>query len=205
MQSIYHLLTTALSMAITVYIAVIVVGVVLSWLIAFNVINRRNQLVYTVADLCHQATEPALRPIRRRLPLFGGMDISPLVLILGLTFLRDVVLRATSLQSLLWLTLAYVMMLITLYIWLVIIGAILSWLIAFDVINRRNPLVYTIAEGLYRITEPALRPIRNLLPDLGGLDVSPVILIVALIILREGINQLLLLFIQSGIAQLAGL
>ena len=52
-------------------------------------------------------------------------------------------------------------------------------------VNRRNRAVYTIADSLYRLTEPALRPIRKVLPDLGGLDISPVILILGLIFLRD--------------------
>ena len=79
----------------------------------------------------------------------------------------------------------FIAMVITLYIWVVIIGAVLSWLIAFDVVYRRNRAVYTIADSLYRLTEPALRPIRKVLPDLGGLDISPVILILGLIFLRD--------------------
>jgi YggT family protein len=79
----------------------------------------------------------------------------------------------------------FIAMVITLYIWVVIISAVLSWLIAFDVVNRRNRAVYTIADSLYRLTEPALRPIRKVLPDLGGLDISPVILILGLIFLRD--------------------
>ena len=81
--------------------------------------------------------------------------------------------------------LSFISMVITLYMWVIIIGAILSWLIAFDVINRRNQVVFTIADSLHRITEPALRPIRRYMPDLGGIDISPVILILALIFLRD--------------------
>jgi YggT family protein len=81
--------------------------------------------------------------------------------------------------------LSFISMVITLYMWVIIIGAILSWLIAFDVINRRNQVVYMIADSLHRITEPALRPIRRYMPDLGGIDISPVILILVLIFLRD--------------------
>jgi YggT family protein len=81
--------------------------------------------------------------------------------------------------------LGFIAMVITLYIWVLIIGAILSWLIAFDVVNRRNRAVYTIADTFYRLTEPALRPIRRVLPDLGGVDISPVILILGLIFIRD--------------------
>lgn len=70
------------------------------------------------------------------------------------------------------------------YIWLLIAAAILSWLIAFNVVNTRNQVVATVGDFLYRITEPALRPIRNLMPNLGGIDISPVILILIIIFIR---------------------
>ena len=75
--------------------------------------------------------------------------------------------------------------LISIYIWLLIASAVLSWLIAFNVVNTRNPIVHNVGEFLYRVTEPLLRPIRNMLPNLGGIDVSPVILIIGLLFLRQ--------------------
>ena len=74
---------------------------------------------------------------------------------------------------------------ITLYIWILIASAILSWLVAFNVVNQRNPIVANLGEFLYRITEPALRPIRAFLPNLGGIDISPVILILLLLFLQR--------------------
>ncbi|MPZ39903.1 MAG: YggT family protein [Rhizobiales bacterium] len=73
---------------------------------------------------------------------------------------------------------------LVLYIYLLVAAAVLSWLIAFNVVNMRNQFVAMVADFLYRITEPALRPIRNLLPNLGGIDISPVILIFIIIFLR---------------------
>jgi YggT family protein len=75
--------------------------------------------------------------------------------------------------------------LIDIYIWLLIASAVLSWLIAFNVVNARNPIVHNVGEFLFRITEPLLRPIRNMLPNLGGIDVSPVIPIIGLLFLRQ--------------------
>ena len=69
---------------------------------------------------------------------------------------------------------------VQLFIYVLIASAVLSWLVAFNVVNVRNPIVAQIGEVLYRITEPVLRPIRNLLPNLGGIDISPVILILLL-------------------------
>jgi YggT family protein len=72
---------------------------------------------------------------------------------------------------------------IWLYIYIVIASAILSWLIAFNVVNTRNDFVRGIGNFLYRITEPALAPIRALLPSMGGIDISPIILIIGLMFL----------------------
>jgi YggT family protein len=72
-----------------------------------------------------------------------------------------------------------------LYMWIVIAAAIFSWLVAFHVVNTRNQAIATIGEFLYRITEPALRPIRNVLPNLGGIDVSPVILFLIIIFIQR--------------------
>jgi len=74
---------------------------------------------------------------------------------------------------------------IWLYIWVLIAAAIMSWLVAFNVVNPQNQVVRNIGEVLYRLTEPALRPIRNLLPNLGGIDISPVILILLLLFIRN--------------------
>ena len=71
-----------------------------------------------------------------------------------------------------------------LYIWVVIAAAIFSWLVAFHVVNTRNQVVGMIGELLYRITEPVLRPIRNMLPNLGGIDISPVIFFLIIIFIR---------------------
>ena len=70
------------------------------------------------------------------------------------------------------------------YIWLLIAAAVLSWLVAFNVVNARNQVVAMVGDFLYRITEPLLRPIRSVLPDLGGIDISPVVLILIIIFIR---------------------
>jgi len=78
-----------------------------------------------------------------------------------------------------------ILLALQLYMYLVIAAAIMSWLIAFNVINTRNQLVGMLSEFLYRITEPALRPIRQLLPNLGGIDISPVILFFIIIFIER--------------------
>ena len=74
---------------------------------------------------------------------------------------------------------------VSLYIWILFFAVITSWLINFNVINTSNRAVYTIVDILYKLTEPALKPIRRLLPNLGGLDLSPVVLILLLYFIRD--------------------
>ena len=74
-----------------------------------------------------------------------------------------------------------ILLVLQIYVYLLIAAAILSWLVAFGIVNTRNHAVATVGDFLYRITEPVLRPIRNSLPNLGGIDISP--LIVVLIIM----------------------
>jgi len=78
-----------------------------------------------------------------------------------------------------------ILLILDLYVWLLIASAILSWLIAFNVVNTRNQLVAGIAEFLYRITEPVLAPIRRMMPNLGGLDISPIILILIIYLIQK--------------------
>lgn len=73
--------------------------------------------------------------------------------------------------------LGFISYLITLYTYVVIAGVVMSWLMAFGVINVHNPMVRSIWEALNAVTEPLLKPIRNMLPNLGGLDLSPIILL----------------------------
>jgi YggT family protein len=76
------------------------------------------------------------------------------------------------------------------YIWALIISAVLSWLIAFNIVNTHNRFVQIVGDFLYRITEPLLYPIRRMLPNMGGLDLSPLILIFAIMFLQSFLRHL---------------
>jgi YggT family protein len=79
---------------------------------------------------------------------------------------------------------------INLFIWALIISAVMSWLVAFGVLNMHNRVVYMIGDFFHRITEPALAPIRRILPNLGGVDISPLVLILLLVFARRLIGEL---------------
>jgi len=74
---------------------------------------------------------------------------------------------------------------VSLYIWILIINAIISWLVAFNILNTSNRFVYSVLDVSYRLTAPALNYIRKFLPNLGSIDISPVVLILALMFLRN--------------------
>ena len=84
-----------------------------------------------------------------------------------------------------------VLVAINIYVFILIASAVMSWLLAFNVLNARNQFVAMLAEFLYRVTEPALRPIRRFIPHLGGIDVSPVVLILVLYFFQILLNSVL--------------
>ena len=84
------------------------------------------------------------------------------------------------------------------FVWLVIISAILSWLVAFNVINQYNQFVNMIGTALYRLTEPALRPIRRILPNLGGIDISPIVLILVIFFLQMVLQNVRVSLLTGG-------
>jgi YggT family protein len=77
--------------ALDIYVYVIIAMAVFSWLVAFNVVNQRNQAVATIGDVLYRLTEPLLRPIRRLSPSMSGLDLSPLVLLLGIFLLQRII------------------------------------------------------------------------------------------------------------------
>ena len=77
------------------------------------------------------------------------------------------------------------MLALNFYVWIIIGSAVMSWLIAFNVVNTRNQFVAMVWEMLHKLTEPALRPIRNFLPNFGGIDISPVILLFLIFFLQR--------------------
>tara|TARA_Y100000590_G_scaffold327179_1_gene371437 strand:+ start:43 stop:333 length:291 start_codon:yes stop_codon:yes gene_type:complete len=87
MKSIFILLDSL----ITIYLWIIIINAILSWLVAFNILNTQNRFVFSVLDATYKMTDPALNKIRRFIPTFGSIDVSPVILILLLMFLRNII------------------------------------------------------------------------------------------------------------------
>ena len=87
MKSIFVLLDSI----ITIYLWIIIINALLSWLVAFNILNTQNRFVFSILDATHKMTDPALNKIRSFIPTFGSIDVSPVILILILMFLRNLI------------------------------------------------------------------------------------------------------------------
>jgi YggT family protein len=74
-----------------IYIWILIINAIVSWLVAFNILNTSNRFIYSLLDVSHKLTDPPLNFIRRYLPNLGSIDISPVILILGLMFLRNLI------------------------------------------------------------------------------------------------------------------
>ena len=92
MKSIFILLDSI----ITIYLWIIITNAILSWLVAFNILNTQNRFVFSILDATYKMTDPALNKIRRYIPTFGSIDISPVILILLLMFLRNIIFEIFS-------------------------------------------------------------------------------------------------------------
>jgi YggT family protein len=88
-----------------------------------------------------------------------------------------------------------ILLILNLYVWVIIAGAIFSWLVAFNVVNPRNQFVMTFSNVLYQLTEPLLRPIRRFMPNLGAIDISPIILLLGIFLLQ----RIILLYIYPNV------
>ena len=87
MKSLFILLDSI----ITIYLWIIIINAVLSWLVAFNILNTQNRFVFAVLDATYKMPDPVLNKIRRFIPTFGSIDVSPVILILFLMFLRNII------------------------------------------------------------------------------------------------------------------
>ena len=92
-----------------------------------------------------------------------------------------------------------IIIVLDLYKWVLIVSIVLSWLVAFEIVNMRNRYVYIVGNFLNRLTEPALRPIRRFMPNLGGIDLSPIGLFLAIWFLQRVLQNVLVSLYRAGI------
>lgn len=168
------------STIIDILIWIIIISVILSWLIVLNVVDLSNRYVRMAYDLISRITDPLLNPIRRFMPNFGGIDISPIVLVLILVFIQYLLLsNPATAVVLLVATIFNIAMVI------VAIAAVLTWMYTAGAINRSNHFVYMVYDSVSRMCDPLLNPIRGFLPRIGGYDLSFVIAFIALWLLKN--------------------
>ncbi|MGD9125550.1 MAG: YggT family protein [Desulfarculaceae bacterium] len=181
------------SLALSIYILIIVVAAVITWVSP----DPRNPVV----QFLFRVTNPALMQVRRRFPThYSGIDIAPLILILGIMFVQQVIIRgAIALLAglpptiILVLVLLFIRSVLVIYMWIAIAAAVISWVNP----DPRNPIVRV----LYSITEPVFYRIRRLVPtSFGGIDIAPMLLIFAILILMYVVIDGLIGILGGGAA-----
>ena len=100
------------------------------------------------------------------------------------------------------ITFQIIHVLLDLYRWAVILAAVFSLLVAFTVLDSRNRFVWTVGDFLYRLTEPALRPIRRFMPNLGNVDISPIILIILITVVQMLLDRIYAAIVYGNISGL---
>ena len=170
-------LTFLLSTVLELYTMVLLLRVWMQW--------ARCDFYNPFSQFVVKATQPIVGPLRRIIPAMGPLDSASLLVAFGLSFIKAIVLfMVVTLQPIIWISalLILVKTIGLMIFWVLLVMAIMSW-----VSQGRSPVEY----ALVQLTEPLLRPIRNLLPAMGGIDFSPMILVLLLYVLNMGIAELL--------------
>lgn len=184
---------SATSTVISLYIMVVIAWVIISTLVGFNIINRYQPLTQKIMFWLDRLVLPALRPIQRVLPNMGGFDLSPIVLIILLTFLQQFIFVLIDAR---YGTMAFVNLISSLlmfYVYCVGIYAVLGVLINFRLVNPNQTLVSIVMSMLRALVNPPVIRLRRVFPAIGKVDLAPWILLAALLILHRALLQLLLM------------
>ncbi|MEO3741486.1 YggT family protein [Kosakonia oryzendophytica] len=170
-------LTFLLSTVIELYTMVLLLRVWMQW--------ARCDFYNPFSQFVVKATQPIVGPLRRILPSLGPIDSASLLIAFVLSFIKAIVLfMVVTFQPIIWIS-ALLILLKTvgqMVFWVLLVMAIMSW-----ISQGRSPVEY----ALMQLTEPLLRPIRNLLPAMGGIDFSPMVLVLLLYVINMGVAEVL--------------
>ena len=170
-------LTFLISTALELYTMVMLLRIWMQW--------ARCDFYNPLAQFVVKATQPIVGPLRRILPSMGPIDTASLVMAFVLSLIKSMVLfMVITFQPIIWIA-ALLILIKTiglLVFWVLLVMALMSW-----VSRGRSPVEYV----LLQLTEPLLRPIRRLLPSMGGLDFSPMILVLLMYVINMGVMEFL--------------
>jgi len=183
-------LLTVLSTAIGVYITLVIIWAIVSTLVSFNILNRHQPLTARVLYGLDRIVQPALRPIQRIMPDMGGLDLSPIVLIFLLTFLKEFVYGLVDTRFALIAFINLINAFLVLYIYCVAIYATLGLLINFKLVNPYQTLVNIVMNILRKLVNPPVTRIRRFVPPIGKIDFAPWILLALLMLAKVALYRL---------------
>ncbi|MBY0406435.1 MAG: YggT family protein [Rickettsiales bacterium] len=185
------ILVQIISLLLSAYSLCVVAWLILTTLLSFNVVNRTQRLVMLSMYYLNRLCGPPLRQIRRLLPNTGQIDLSPIVLLLLIGFAQDFVVVLALGQNPLFALVALVARILQIIIYCLIAQMVVSMLIAFNIVNRQQPVVSAIYYALEQLMEPLTDPIRRIIPPAGPIDLAPLALILLLGFCKNALTQML--------------
>lgn len=180
-----------LTWLIHLYLFCVIAWAIMSTLVSFNIINGYQPLVQKIMRVLNRLVQPALRPIQRFMPDLGGIDLSPIILILILSALPQFLLSVIDVRHGYLAIINLVRALLTLYIYCVGIYATLGALINFKLVNPYQPLVQVMLAALRGLCNPLVIPLRKWIRPVGRLDLAPFVLLIGLLLLNHALMQLM--------------
>lgn len=184
-------MASLLILLLGVYSLCVLAWLILTTLLAFNMMNRQNRAVMLATYYLNRLVGPPLRYLRRYLPDTGAIDIAPIALLLLLGFGQELVAVIASGHNPLLAVIHFVAEIIQFVIYMLIAQMVVSLLIAFGIVNRHQRVVAAIEYALERLCEPMLAPARRMLPPIGAFDIAPLVFIIALGFIQNALLRLM--------------
>ena len=184
-------MASLLILLLSLYSLCVIAWLIMSMLISFGMANRQNRAVMLATYYLNRLVGPPLRHLRRYLPDTGQIDFAPIALLLLIGFAQDLVAVIATGHNPMLAVIKFAAELIQLTIYALIAQMVVSLLIALNVVNRHQRVVAAIAYTLDRLCEPLLAPARRMLPPLGMLDLAPLVFIIVLGFIKNGLLGLM--------------
>lgn len=184
-------LAQIIALLLSLYGLCVIAWLILTTLVSFNVVNRTQRFVMLATYYLNRLVGPPLRRIRRHMPNTGQLDLSPVALLMLLTFAQDMVLTLGMGGNPILPIIAFALGIIQIIIYMLIAQMVISLLISFNIINRYQRFVSAVSYALDALLNPLLAPIQSVIPPVGNFDLSGMVLILLLGFLKNAIYHAL--------------
>jgi len=183
-------LISLIAMACQLYILLVIIWAITSTLISFNIVDRYQPAVAKIMRFLDRMVTPALRPIQRIMPDLGGFDLSPIILIVLLSYIPQLLLAFIDVSHGLAAIIGFIRALLTIYIYCVGIYAVLGLLINLKLVNAYQTLVRILMDITRKLVNKPVMKIRAFVRPIGNVDIAPFVLLIALVLINGALGRI---------------